>query len=98
MRAARLTCPPSCPCPLLSGPGLGVELDDVIAAKGVEGIVNGMDVEEWSPALDKFLKFKYDAETVEAGKAYAKAELQKEAGLPVDPKVGWGGGGGRRGA
>ena len=40
------------------------------------------------PAQDKFLKFKYDAETVEAGKAYAKAELQKEAGLPVDPKVG----------
>lgn len=36
---------------------------------------------------DKFLQFKYNAETVEAGKSYAKAQLQKEAGLPVDPKV-----------
>ncbi len=40
------------------------------------------------PSLqDKFLQFKYNAETVEAGKAYAKALLQKEAGLPVDPKA-----------
>jgi granule-bound starch synthase len=30
---------------------MGVELDSVIAKKGVEGIVNGMDVEEWNPAL-----------------------------------------------
>lgn len=38
-------------------------------------------------AQDKFLKFKYDASTVEAGKAFAKSELQREAGLPVDPSV-----------
>ena len=36
---------------------------------------------------DKFLKFKFDASTVEAGKAFAKAELQREAGLPVDPSA-----------
>lgn len=36
---------------------------------------------------DKFLKFKYDAATVEAGKAFAKSELQREAGLPVDPSI-----------
>ena len=36
---------------------------------------------------DKFLKFKYDASTVEAGKAFAKSELQREAGLPVDPST-----------
>ncbi len=28
--------------------------------QGVEGIVNGMDVEEWDPALDKLLTVKYD--------------------------------------
>lgn len=39
------------------------------------------------PPQDKFLKFKYDASTVEAGKAFAKSELQREAGLPVDPSV-----------
>ena len=64
-----------------------MELDKWVAAKGVEGIVNGMDVEEWSPARDKLLKFKFDATTVAAGKAFAKAELQREAGLPVDPAV-----------
>lgn len=40
-----------------------------------------------APQQDKFLKFKYDASTVEAGKAFAKSELQREAGLPVDPSV-----------
>ena len=75
------------PTEIASGPQLGVELDKWVAAKGVEGIVNGMDVEEWSPARDKLLKFKFDATTVAAGKAFAKAELQREAGLPVDPAV-----------
>lgn len=41
--------PPCFPCP--AGPELGVELSDVIAKAKVEGIVNGMDVEEWNPAL-----------------------------------------------
>lgn len=39
------------PAEIASGPGLGVELDKWVRTKGVEGIVNGMDVEEWSPAL-----------------------------------------------
>jgi hypothetical protein len=53
------------------------------AVGGVEGIVNGMDTTEWNPALDKFLDVKYDAETVETGKAAAKEALQAELGLPV---------------
>ena len=50
------------------------------------------------PPQDKFLKFKYDASTVEAGKAHAKAQLQREAGLPQDASlpvfgfIGWVGG------
>lgn len=82
-----LTVSPNYATEIASGPQLGVELDKWVRTKGVEGIVNGMDVEEWSPSRDKFLKFKYDAKTVEAGKAYAKAELQREAGLPVDPST-----------
>ncbi|PSC71300.1 GBSSIb [Micractinium conductrix] len=82
-----LTVSPNYATEIASGPALGVELDKWVRSKGVEGIVNGMDVEEWSPALDKFLKFKYDATTVEAGKAFAKSQLQREAGLPVDPSV-----------
>ncbi|EFN54355.1 hypothetical protein CHLNCDRAFT_58262 [Chlorella variabilis] len=82
-----LTVSPNYATEISSGPQLGVELDKWVKAKGVEGIVNGMDVEEWSPALDKFLKFKYDKTTVEAGKAFAKSQLQREAGLPVDPST-----------
>ena len=50
---------------------------------GVEGIVNGMDTTDWSPNVDKFLDVKYDADTVDEGKALAKETLQAELGLPV---------------
>ena len=52
---------------------------------GLEGIVNGCDVNEWSPFLDKYLDVKYDAETMEEGKAIAKETLQAELGLQVGP-------------
>lgn len=82
-----LTVSPHYATEIASGPQLGVELDTVIKAKGVEGVVNGMDVADWNPALDKFLAFKYNADSVEAGKGYAKSALQREAGLPVSPSV-----------
>lgn len=52
---------------------------------GAEGIVNGMDVTEWNPKTDKYLPVKFDRNTVFEGKAAAKAALQAELGLPVDP-------------
>eukprot|EP00204_Picochlorum_oklahomense_P001340 CAMPEP_0118798404 /NCGR_PEP_ID=MMETSP1161-20130426/808_1 /TAXON_ID=249345 /ORGANISM="Picochlorum oklahomensis, Strain CCMP2329" /LENGTH=728 /DNA_ID=CAMNT_0006725817 /DNA_START=109 /DNA_END=2295 /DNA_ORIENTATION=+ len=82
-----LTVSPTYAKEMASGPQLGVELNEVIAAKGIEGVVNGMDVADWNPALDKFLSFKYNEETMDAGKAYAKASLQREAGLPVSPST-----------
>ena len=45
---------------IMSGADKGVELNRYLAEKGVEGIVNGMDVEEWDPASDKLLTVKYD--------------------------------------
>lgn len=54
-------------------------------AGGAEGIVNGMDVTEWNPKTDKYVPVKYDRNSVFEGKAAAKAALQAEAGLPVDP-------------
>ncbi|PNG99813.1 Granule-bound starch synthase 1, chloroplastic/amyloplastic, partial [Tetrabaena socialis] len=55
----------------------GVELDGAIrAAGGIEGIVNGMDIEEWNPKTDKFLTLPYDHLSVYAGKASAKEALQ----------------------
>lgn len=52
---------------------------------GAEGIVNGMDVTEWNPKTDKYVPVKYDRNTVFEGKTAAKAALQAELGLPVDP-------------
>ena len=72
---------------LISGPAKGVELDKVLKAIGIEGIVNGMDPTEWNPAKDKFLDFPYDKTTVIEGKACAKQALQAEVGLPIDPSA-----------
>jgi granule-bound starch synthase len=70
----------------IAEPGKGVELDQLVRARGgAVGIVNGMDVEEWDPATDKLLDVNYGPESVHAGKAAAKAALQAELGLPVDP-------------
>jgi len=70
----------------ICSPGKGVELDELIVARGgAVGIVNGMDVEEWDPATDKFLDVNFAPADVHAGKAAAKAALQAELGLPVDP-------------
>lgn len=82
-----LTVSPNYAAEISSGKDKGVELDDVIRKVGVEGIVNGMDVEEWNPKKDKFLDMPYDKTNVAEGKRTAKAALQAEAGLPIDPKA-----------
>ena len=51
---------------LVSGEDKGVELDNIIRKTGITGIVNGMDVQEWNPATDKYINVKYDATTVSA--------------------------------
>lgn len=49
---------------LVSGEDKGVELDYFLRKKGILGIVNGMDVQEWNPLTDKYTSIKYDATTV----------------------------------
>lgn len=46
-----------------------------------------MDVTEWNPKTDKYLPVKYDKTSAIEGKAAAKAALQAELGLPVDPSA-----------
>ncbi|KIZ00339.1 hypothetical protein MNEG_7624 [Monoraphidium neglectum] len=83
-----LTVSPNYAQEISTGVDTGVELDDVIReVGGAEGIVNGMDLEEWDPARDKYLTVPYDEKSVIEGKAAAKAKLQAEMGLPVDPSV-----------
>lgn len=72
---------------LVSGVAKGVELDNYLRKVGITGIVNGMDVQEWNPATDKYLDVKYDATTVMDAKPFLKEALQAEVGLPVDRKI-----------
>ena len=66
----------------------GFGLDGVLAGRGADlvGILNGIDVEEWNPATDRYLAAHFDARDV-SGKAVCKAALQEEAGLAVRPEV-----------
>ncbi len=50
----------------------------------LSGIPNGIDVEIWDPARDRFLPRGYSADDL-SGKRAAKAELLARYGLPTDP-------------
>ncbi|XP_039067705.1 granule-bound starch synthase 1, chloroplastic/amyloplastic-like isoform X2 [Hibiscus syriacus] len=67
---------------LVSGEDKGVELDSIIRKTGITGIVNGMDVQEWDPATDKYISVKYDATTGTGKKAMEKQLEQLEIQYP----------------
>ncbi|WP_345971776.1 glycogen synthase GlgA [Sulfurimonas diazotrophicus] len=61
--------------------GWGLEgLIDANAHK-LYGILNGVDYDEWSPAVDPLIPQTFDVDNL-AGKAICKQELQREFGLP----------------
>lgn len=72
---------------LVSGVETGVELDNVLRKTCITGIVNGMDIQEWNPATDKYTDVKYDITTVMDAKPLLKEALQAAVGLPVDRKI-----------
>lgn len=49
---------------LVSAPDKGVELDNILRKTSIQGIVNGMDTQEWNPMTDKFTSVKFDSTTV----------------------------------
>ncbi len=59
-------------------------LDGILANASwkLTGITNGIDVGTFNPETDKALPARYNADTLEAGKAACKKALQKEVGLP----------------
>ncbi|HET7754493.1 MAG TPA: glycogen synthase GlgA [Anaeromyxobacteraceae bacterium] len=69
-------------------PEFGNALDALLRHRAAElhGILNGVDVDEWDPARDRFLPQHYDVRDL-AGKRACKESLQREMGLPVRPDV-----------
>jgi starch synthase len=67
-------------------PEFGKGLDGVLRERrgDLYGILNGVDYQEWSPALDPLIKERYDALDLK-GKKSCKADLQREFYLKEDP-------------
>src|SRR5688500_12964567 len=65
----------------------GAGLDGVLRAVSYKfnGILNGIDVDEWDPSSDPYLPSHYDAGTLR-GKGAVKRDLAREAGLLFEAK------------
>jgi len=79
-------------------PGYSEEIKTYLGGWGMEGmlssrapvlngIVNGIDMDEWDPAQDTMIATNYDITNFREGKAANKVALQKELGLPVNPDI-----------
>ena len=66
----------------------GFRLDGVLRYRSADysGILNGIDTNVWNPEADTLIPKLYSKDDM-SGKAKAKELLQKEFGLPRDPKV-----------
>jgi starch synthase len=66
----------------------GFGLDGVLSGRRADlfGVLNGIDVEEWSPELDPFIAKHFDIKNP-AGKLECKRALQRESGFPVQDDV-----------
>ena len=53
----------------------------------VNGVINGMRFDEWSPEADEHIHTNYSLATLAEGKAACKAALQRSMGLPERPDV-----------
>lgn len=53
----------------------------------LNGVLNGIDLDEWNPATDPHIPTNYTEATVAAGKRACKEALQKELGLPVNGDI-----------
>ncbi len=66
----------------------GFGLEGVVSSlpAPVKGLLNGIDLNLWSPLTDKKIKKRYSRDDLK-GKAACKADLQRSCGLEVDPDI-----------
>lgn len=69
-------------------PYYGEGLDGLMRARNnsLEGIINGIDYEEYDPATDKLIPIHYNSKNFRKEKYKNKKALQEELGLEVNPK------------
>src|SRR5712675_1135957 len=70
-------------------PAFGNGLDGLLRSRAgvLSGILNGVDPKIWSPENDALLPRRYGIDDAAAGKAAAKAALQRRLGLVVEPEA-----------
>ncbi len=68
---------------------LGAGLQGLLRARSdsVQGILNGVDYDEWSPQRDSYIEKNYSARSPVAGKAKNKAALLERLGLSCGDRV-----------
>ncbi len=66
----------------------GCHLEGLLSERNdqLNGIINGIDHEEWNPETDAFLTHHFSAENLD-GKELTKAEIQAEFSLEVDASI-----------
>lgn len=69
-------------------PEFGLGLDELLNCRrdGVQGILNGIDYDQYDPAADPYLESRYDCSTIER-RGNNKLALQEKAGLLRDSKI-----------
>lgn len=72
----------------IAGPAQGFGLDPVIRHRqaDLEGILNGVDADDWNPSRDPHLPARYSASDL-SGKSACKSALQSELGLDPDTGI-----------
>ncbi|MBN1648612.1 MAG: glycogen synthase [Spirochaetales bacterium] len=70
-------------------PELGHGLENLLKEreKHLQGILNGVDYQDWDPGIDPFIPCQYTAQNAAEGKLQNKKVLQKKAGLKTDGKI-----------
>lgn len=68
---------------------LGCGLEGVLQHRAdvLRGILNGIDPNDWNPAVDPHIPARYTPDTVQQGKPVCKAKLQEEFKLPVQADI-----------